>query len=188
MAIETPSYSSLKKEGKFELRDYEAHIVAMVELKAESLNQASNDGFQILAGYIFGNNTKKVDISMTAPVEVERLPGSEKIPMTAPVNVESVRENTYAISFAMPRKYDLPSLPRPNDKRVSLKQVPEHRAAVIRFSGFVNEKTFEKRSGELREWLAKEKLKARGGFITARYNPPWIPWFMRRNEIIVRVS
>lgn len=185
MSIETPSYKLLKKDGKFELRDYGAHIVAQVTVRAKSFNQAGNEGFRLLADFIFGNNTRKISIPMTAPVEQEK---SEKIAMTAPVNVEPAKEDSYTVSFVMPRKYTLATLPRPNNKEVILRKMPARKAAVLRFSGFTNEKTIERRVQELREWLAREKLKVRGNFIVARYNPPWVPWFLRRNEILAPVS
>ncbi len=167
------------------MRYYENHIVAQVVVRAKSFNQASNEGFGILADFIFGNNTKKVSIPMTAPVVQEK---SEKIAMTAPVNIEPVKGDSYLISFFMPSKYTLAALPRPNNKEVSLRKVPAHKVATLRFSGFVNEKVIKKRTQELRSWLAKENLTAHGDFTVARYNPPWIPWFLRRNEIMARVS
>ncbi|MEI7881439.1 MAG: heme-binding protein [bacterium] len=37
----------------------------------------------------------------------------------------------------------------------------------------------------MRDWMKANGLIAAGEPIWARYNPPFTPWFMRRNEILV---
>jgi ATP-dependent Zn protease len=187
MAIEIPKYKVLKKEGKCELRQYDAYITASVDIKGKDYDAATNQGFSAIADYIFGNNTKKDSISMTAPVLQETKAASEKIAMTAPV-VTTKNENVYKISFVMPSKYTLKTLPRPNNDEVILTEVPSFKAAVITFSGLVNEKTISRKTEELRKWIEREKLKTTGLIQTARYDPPWTLWFLRRNEIITEVD
>lgn len=186
MAIETPKYKVLKKEGNCELRQYDAYITASVEVGGKDYSAATNQGFGYIADYIFGNNTKKDSISMTAPVLQEAKPVSEKIAMTAPV-VTTKNEHVYKISFVMPSKYTLRTLPQPNNHKVVLTEVPSFRAAVLSFSGFVNEKTINKKTEELKNWIKEQKIKTTGLVQTARYNPPWTLWFLRRNEIIMQV-
>ncbi len=188
MAIETPKYKIVKKEGVFELRNYEGYIMAEVSIKSDSYNKASTDGFRIIADFIFGNNTKSKNISMTAPVVQEFIDSSEKIAMTAPVNISTESINTYNISFIMPSNYTLETLPKPNNEKVHIKKVKSFKAAIIRFSGFVNQTIILKKTLELEDWVKKQELESLGEINTARYNPPWTPWFLRRNEIILRIK
>jgi len=187
MAIEIPQYEVLKKEGKFELRRYKGYIKAEVGVTADSYNQATTDGFRIIADFIFGNNVKRQQISMTAPV-VQNVQSSEHIAMTAPVNVGIVKNKVYKISFIMPSKYNLSTLPVPNNKKVKIVRIGTFKAAVIRFSGFINERVLNARTGELEEWIRNNQLKSIGVQDIARYNPPWTPWFLRRNEIIIHLT
>jgi effector-binding domain-containing protein len=87
----------------------------------------------------------------------------------------------------MPHHYSLENLPTPNNKKIGFVKVPSHKAAVIRFSGFVNENTLKKKTDELQNWIKDQEMGIKGNFISARYDPPWIPWFLRRNEIMVSV-
>lgn len=186
MAIEKPKYTVLKKEGKFEIREYEDQILAEVEIQGE-WGTVLNRGFRILAGYIFGANKAKAKIAMTAPVTEQRGYQKEKIPMTAPVTASKVSEKRHKISFMMPSKYTMDTLPEPDSEEITFRKLGKHKAAVIRFSGYLREKLLEKKSEELKHWLNKEDLTATSEFISAQYNPPWIPGLFRRNEIIVHI-
>lgn len=187
MAIETPKYRVLKKEGKFELREYNSYITASVEIETKDYDQATNQGFGNIADYIFGNNTSKDSIPMTAPVLQESKPASEKIAMTAPV-VTIKDNNVFKISFVMPSKYTMKTLPQPNNPKVILTEVPSFKAATITFSGVVNEKTINTKTEELSNWIDEQKLKSTNVAQIARYNPPWTLWFLRRNEIIIKLA
>jgi hypothetical protein len=131
-------------------------------------------------------------IPMTAPVTSEKIPmtapvTSEKIPMTDPVTEEQTEERVYRISFAMPSKYSLETLPEPQDKRITFKVVNSRRTAAIRFSGRVHENLANKKIEELKTWLAKNGITPKSNFIVALYNPPYIPGILRRNEIVVDI-
>jgi len=187
MSIETPQYDILKKDGNFEIRKYQEYINASVEIESDYEN-ALGEGFRILADYIFGNNRAKTNIEMTAPV-TERAAGSKKIEMTAPVTSAKVGEGKrYLISFTMPAKYTLESLPEPTNKTIFIHKVEPHKAAVLKFSGYINEKSTLRKTQEMEAWLKKNSLQAKSGFIVAQYNPPWIPGPFRRNEIIADLS
>ena len=123
---------------------------------------------------------------MTAPVLQEDIPAFEKVAMTAPVST-SKKGNKYKISFVMPGKYSLETLPLPNNHKVVLTKISPFRAAVITFSGFVSENIINKKTQELKKWIKQENLDATGSVQVARYNPPWTPWFLRRNEIIISI-
>lgn len=181
--VERLGYKVLKKDGKIELREYPAHILAEVDVRDKDFKNAANSGFGPLADFIFGNNTSKSGISMTAPVEITR---SEKIAMTAPVKVQKSAK-VYTVSFVMPKRYTLESLPKPGNKEVRIKKVSGYNAAAIRFSGFFNEKKISKKADELAAWVKKEGLKPKGSIIVAGYDPPWVPFFLARNEVMVIV-
>jgi hypothetical protein len=182
---ETLGYDVLKQDGDVEVRQYDSYILAQVESFSD-LKDATYSGFMKLFNYISGNNTNRAKILMTIPVTEEQVSTSEKIPMTAPVTTER-SSNAYVVSFVMPSNYSMATLPEPKDKSITFKQVPAHRAAVIKFSGRMNEELAGKKVEELSNWLRKNHVEPRSNFIMAQFNPPWTPGFMRHNEVIVQI-
>jgi hypothetical protein len=186
MAIEEPQFTILEKTPPFELRAYAPMILAEVKVEG-NLDEASSQGFRLIAAYIVGQNQVSEKISMTTPVVVEGLtPKSEKIAMTSPVTVES-NAGQRTISFVMPSEYTLESLPKPLNPKVQLRQIPAVKRAVIGFTGFYNENKVTERTLELEEWMKTKNLLAASAPKFARYNPPWTLPFMRRNEIMIDV-
>jgi len=187
--IEEPSYSIVTKTDDYEIREYDSYIVAETTVDgAVDRAEAANKGFPIIAGYIFGDNTKKDKIAMTVPVNTEE-DDSEKIAMTAPVNTEAEEESgTYKISFVMPSKYTLETLPNPNDRRVRLIEIPEHKVAVKSFSWSNSETSFKKQEAELLSALERDGLETLGSVNVARYNTPWTIPFMLRNEVQIKIK
>lgn len=186
MAIEKPKYTVLKKDGKFEIREYEDQILADVEIEGD-WGTVLNKGFRILAGYIFGANKVKAKIAMTAPVTEQRGYQKEKIPMTAPVTASKVSGKKHRISFMMPSKYTMDTLPQPDSEEITFRKLEKHKAVAIRFSGYLREGLLKKKIEELKHWLETESIEPKSEFISAQYNPPWIPGLFRRNEIIVHI-
>jgi hypothetical protein len=183
MATEEPKYVIEKKSDQFEIRKYSSIIVA--ETKTNStFENAGNEAFRILAGYIFGNNQSKTKIAMTAPVSQQT--SSEKIAMTAPVTQEKSGE-TFLVQFTMPSSFTKDTLPLPNDPRVLIREIPERRFAVFRYSGTWSEERYLEKLKEFRSILKKENITTLGDPIFARYNPPFMPWFLRRNEIWIQL-
>lgn len=177
MAIEEPKFTLLEKEQSFELRAYEPKLIAEVSVDGD-LSEASRKGFNLIADFIFGNNTaqtgKSEKISMTAPVAVK---SSAKIAMTAPVGLQPSC-NGWRVYFVMPSQYTLQTLPKPNSSQVSIKQMPSQKFAIIRFSGLVGEEKMAEKALELNQWIAQKNLKALSEPELARYNPPWtLPFF-----------
>ena len=181
MAIEEPKYTVAKKDNDFEIRLYEPVIVAETVVDTSDFDEASNEGFRRLAGYIFGGNRVRQKIEMTAPVTTEQ---SQKVAMTAPVESEQLGRSM-RVAFTMPSEYTMESLPVPDDSRVTLRRMPARKFATIRFSGRWTEANFREHTDELITWIQKEKMKVTGAPIVARYNPPFIPSFLRRNEILI---
>ena len=186
MAIEEPQFTILEKTPPFELRTYAPMILAEVKVEG-NLDEASSQGFRLIAAYIFGQNQVSEKIAMTTPVVVEgQTPKSAKIAMTSPVTVES-KAGQWTISFVMPSEYTLESLPKPLNPKVQLRQIPAVKRAVIGFTGFYNENKVAERTLELEEWMKTKNLLAASAPKFARYNPPWTLPFMRRNEIMIDV-
>jgi len=184
--IEEPKFKILLSQENFELREYEPRIIAQTIVKGE-FSEAPNAGFRRLADYIFGNNTQQSEIAMTAPVS--QLKSSEKIAMTAPVSQEKSGDDSWIITFTMPRSYTMDKLPKPNNTAITLRQLPSAKFAVVRFSGLNSQTTVKEKTEALRNWMKLQSFKERGVEpIYARYNPPWTPWFWRRNEILIELE
>lgn len=184
MAIEEARYEVISKDGKFEIRDYASHVLAETVVEG-NLEDAGSKAFNRLFQYISGNNKTRETVAMTAPVSQQ--PAGEKIAMTAPVGQRRAGEN-WVVSFMMPGKYTLETLPEPNDPLVTLRQVPPRTMAAVRYSGFWSEKNYRRNEAELEQWVAAKRLVVVGEAIWARYNAPFTPWFMRRNEILLPVA
>jgi hypothetical protein len=184
MAVEEPPYTSILRDGAFEIRDYPALTVAEVTVPGDQ-NAAASRGFRILAGYIFGGNRGHRSIAMTAPVTLE--PRGETIAMTAPVT-QTRHEGAWVVRFTMPHTYSLATLPVPNDPRIRLSQTAPTRFAVLRFSGLVPPSAVERETTQLLRLMKSHHLTPAGPFSLAQYDPPWTLWFLRRNEVMAPVK
>ena len=177
---ETPKYTTIKKNGTYEIRYYEPYIVAKTKVSG-NYKDAQGKAFRILAGYIFGNNVSSEKISMTAPVKQSE---SQTISMTAPV-MQVKDGNEWEMTFMMPSKYNLNSLPIPNDKRVVLEKIDGKYMGVVTYSWYDSLEKNEKMAKSLSEWLMENKdFQIISGPIFAGYNPPWTIPFLRKNEIM----
>jgi hypothetical protein len=184
MAIQKPEYKLIIRERSFELREYRPYLSLQVTIKASDYNEAASRGFSPLANYIFGGNISKTKIAMTAPVSAQ--PKSERIAMTSPVTLSG--DGEYTVEFFIPRKYTLDTLPTPLDDRITFHAYPTRRMAVVRFSGRFNQENFEKNIHLLNEWIHKEGFNEKGEPIIAGYDPPFTPWFMKHNEVLIEVA
>jgi SOUL heme-binding protein len=184
---ENPQYRLITKENHIEVREYAPYIVATTTV-AGSFRESQNKAFRILANYIFGGNEKQEKIAMTAPViQSQGESKSEKIAMTAPV-VQAPTQDGWQMTFMMPSKYTLETLPVPKDSRVELRQVPSKTVAVIRFSGLWSEKKNNQKSNELKSWVEKQRTyQIVSEPMFAGYDPPWTIPFLRRNEMMIEV-
>lgn len=183
MAIEIPEYRVVEQDGSFELRAYSSYLIAETEVEAGFMN-AGNIAFGRLFRYISGANTAQAEIAMTAPVEQSSQ--GEKIAMTAPVE-QAKADGVYRVGFVVPRKYNRETVPKPTDPRVSIREVPARTVAVWRYSGRWTEENFREHEKDLRRAVQARGLQAVAGdsAIIARYDAPFIPWFMRRNEVLI---
>ena len=183
-AIEEPKFVIAQQlPDGVEVRDYAPYIVAEVLVPGPA-SEAGSQGFKILAGYIFGKNKGDRKISMTAPVTQTAV--AQKIEMTAPVT-QTATEGGYLVQFVMPAEFTLETLPEPADAKVHLRVMPGARFAVVRYLGFWSKNNYETHLETLRRTLQAAGLKTAGEPVYSRYDPPWTPWFMRRNEIWLRL-
>ncbi len=176
-------YTVLEEDGSFELRQYNKYIVAEVEVEGE-LKEAGNTAFRPLFNYISGDN--KMAVKIDSGEEVQQTE-SKKIAMTAPVNQEKMG-NKWRVSFVMPEEYKLKDLPKPNNSRVVLREVPKKQMYAIRYSGGWSESNYKDHKEKLENYIDSKNYQRIGEAIWARYNPPMTPSFMRRNEVLYEVK
>jgi hypothetical protein len=186
MAIETPKFQVLKHYDDFETREYPGYLVAETEVEGEQ-TEVGNEAFSRLGGYIFGKNKGEKKIAMTAPVAQQAEEGA-KIEMTAPVAQSRTGPRSFKVQFMMPAGFTLETLPEPKDPRVHLKALPPRRFAVIHYSGTWSQKNYDDHLAQLRQAMKREGLSPQGPPVWARYDPPFKPWFLRTNEILVPVE
>lgn len=163
MALEEPTYEVLLTVGDVEFRRYDPYVLAEVTVDGASKDRRA---FEILAGYIFGDNDDGKKMNMTAPVET--------------------RGSDYA--FVMESKYSRETLPQPNDERIRIFERGERVVAALGFSGRWSQRNIREHEQELLDALAAMDVETMGAPELARYNSPFTPWFLRRNEIIIPVS
>lgn len=166
--IETYPYEVIKAYKNFEVRRYEASLFTSVKLPTNEYEQASSNGFSILAGYIFGGNDK-----------------NEKIAMTSPVTMSL--EDTMTMMFMVPKNLDKDKLPTPNQKSIEFVEVPSKKMAAIRFGGWTSTEKIERYKAKLIAELEQEGISYNNKFYYFGYNPPY-ELTNRRNEVIVELD
>ena len=171
MAIETPRYQTVVKEGKYEIRIYDPMIIAKTFVES-NYSDAASVGFRRIANYIFGGNKEQMDIAMTAPV-ILNTPSSK---------------NSYDILFVMPRKHSLDDLPLPNYDNVILQRKELGRTAVVSFGGWATENRAIYYKNKLEEFINKNDYEILTDYMVAQYNSPWTLPPFRKNEIIVSIK
>jgi hypothetical protein len=185
-AIEEPAFTVVRELGEadLELREYAPYVVAEVVVPGPA-ESAGSRAFPLLAGYIFGRNKGERKMAMTAPVTQTAAP--MKMAMTAPVT-QTAGEGGYVVQFVLPREVTIDRAPEPLDARVKVREVPAARWATVRFSGFWSQENYERHLARLREAVAAAGLQVEGEPMWSRYDAPWKPWFLRRNEIWLAVK
>ena len=183
-ATEEPNHTIIIEDGSFELRQYAPMILAEVEVTGD-MRRAGNSGFAPLADYIFGNNTARQKIDMTAPVTRQ---ASQKIAMTAPVTRVSNPDDTWTVAFVMPAEWTMETLPVPNNEDVTLREEPARLMATVRFSGRASQVDFHAKEDRHVEWISSRGYQLAGPQRYAGYNAPMTPGPFGRNEVMVPVT
>lgn len=162
MAIETPDYQVVAQDGKFGVRDYPPMTVART---------AMGDGdFMRLFRYISGGNAAEQKIAMTAPVLVQH-GGADQ-----------------GMSFVVPRSVAAGTVPAPKAAEVAVDKMPAARFAVFTYSGRRTRANEDGALAKLRAWAERKGLQTGGEPIFAYFDPPWTLPFLRRNEVMLRVT
>jgi len=187
-AVEEPAYTIVRSYPTFEIRQYAAYTVAEVVMPPPA-DDAGNRAFPILAGYIFGKNKGERKLAMTAPVTQVPVPAPvpAKLDMTAPVT-QSTGPDGILVQFVLPREINMENAPLPLDPRIRLREVPPTQVAVLRYSGFWSQANYDQHLAELQAALRAAKISWTGEPVLSRYNSPMTPWFMRRNEIWLKLD
>jgi hypothetical protein len=183
-AIEEPEYKVVRQLADVEVRQYAAYTVAEVVVPGPS-DDAGNQAFPILAGYIFGKNKGEKKFAMTAPVTQAAAP--VKLEMTAPVT-QAAAPGGFLVQFVLSKGVTVASAPEPLDARVQLREVPPTQVAVIRYSGFWSDANYNDHLATLQTALRAADLEWTGEPVYSRYYAPVTPWFMRRHEIWLRLK
>ena len=160
---ESAPYEVLLTDGKFEVRNYPALVVAEAPM-----DEGMDGGFRRLFNYISGKNDSGQKIAMTTPVFVED------------------RERRRVMSFVMPASFKIESLPKASDASVVVTEIPGGVFAVLRFSGSRSRGTEQSALEKLQKEMAARDLPVQSGPVYAYFDPPWIPSFLRRNEVMIR--
>jgi DNA gyrase inhibitor GyrI len=184
MAIDEPSFRVIESAPPVEIREYAPYVVAETRV-AGGFRDVGNEGFRRLFAYISGENRGTAKIAMTAPVTQQA--ASEKIAMTAPVT-QQADGDVYRIAFVLPSQYTLESAPVPTNPDVRLVQVPARRVVAVRYSGLWSAENYQEALGQLTAFAQQRGLQLTGEPVYARYDPPFMPWFLRRNEILVEIA
>lgn len=164
---ETYPYKVLKKYDNFEVRTYEARLFTSVKLSSDSYKAASNRGFSILAGYIFGGNEQKEKIAMTTPVAMSL-------------------EDSMTMMFMVPKKYNKETLPQPDRTEIEFREEPAKTVAAIRFGGWASDERIAEHKAKLTAALVAEGIEPTNQFYFLGYNAPF-EILNRRNEVIVEL-
>jgi hypothetical protein len=181
--VEEPKFTLVEQSGAFELRDYPPLLVAEATVKGER-TIAINQGFRVIADYIFGNNIAAEKVAMTAPVTQQ---ASEAVAMTAPVTQQAAGDS-WTVRFIMPSQYTMETLPKPKSTAVTLKQIEGQRVLAIRFSGAADDQMLKEKTALLSAEIGERGLSPLADATYAFYDPPWTLGFLRRNEVMIAVG
>lgn len=163
---ETQPYRIIKTEKEFEIRLYPPATIATISMDVKTYKELSNSGFRKLAGFIFGGNQEKKNISMTSPVHMD------------------INEGKSSMSFVMPANYDKDNLPKPNDSSIIIATTAQEYVAAIEFGGYANDQEIKMYTSKLESALKANGIEYFGNFRFLGYNAPYQFWG-RKNEIIV---
>jgi hypothetical protein len=173
MSLDEPEFEVIEQTDAFELRAYKPFVVAETRVDGD-FDEVGSRAFRSLVSYIQGDNQGGRNLPMTAPVNQQRVGGDSEV--------------TWLFQFVMPKEYVLQMLPQPMDEGVTLRQIPARLVAARRYSGGWGEQKYRYNEQALLEALQREGLVPVGTPIFARYNAPFVPWFLRRNEVLVDVE
>jgi hypothetical protein len=182
-AFGQPDFTVESESGPFQIRSYPALTIAAVQ-ESGSRSSAVSRGFRTLAHYIFGHNSQRREFAMTAPV-LQKPPTRQELRQSGSAAGSST---DWEIQFILPAGTAPRDLPLAEDQRIEFRQAAAARFAVVRFSGFWSDANFAAHTARLMTFLKERQLIPRGPAVYAYYDPPWTPWFWRRNEVQIQIA
>lgn len=181
---EVPNYKVVHTEGAYEIREYETYLIAETTVEGD-YDEATNEGFRRLAGYIFGKNIARSQVR--EGLQAKKV-SSEKMAMTAPVEMVKSQDSSWIISFVMPSEYNMETLPVPKDPRISIREIKNRKTAVYKAGGFHSETKMENHAELLKKWLEQQNVGEPSQSSIMVYDPPWTIPFLRRTEISLELN
>ena len=173
---ERPSFEVILQKENLAIRDYASVMVVEMQVTA-SRQDAAGDAFRSLFNYISGNNEDNLEIPMTSPV--------------AQTQVSKALDNgdgKWAIRFFIPRKTVDDGAPLPKEDNVTLVRLKAQRFASISFKGSQSDKKIRDNTAKLEAFISENNYTISGSPVFAFYDPPFIPWFLRDNEILLPIE
>lgn len=170
---EKAQYKIESLDGDFEVRQYAPRVHAETVLNAAPWKQSLNEGFDRLAKYIFGGNSRQLKIAMTAPVMV---------------TVGATDRATRTVAFKIPDSEPFETLPTPEDRQITLRRIPARRVAALRYNGRYGQEMPAQKRQELLTYVRAAGLLPIGEVTFAGYDAPWTLPLLRRNEVQVELS
>ena len=189
--LDSPSYSVLKDLGgdNGEIRAYKGYSIcstsasASTSASSESSTSASSEkgfgdalssgrNFNVLAGYLFGDNASEEPMSMTTPV---------------------IMDSDNKMSFVLPRGKTASTAPKPKagtaGSSVEVSDVAPGVFAARSFTGIATAAEVATQRALLEDSLLFEGIAFDNlSLQVLQYNPPYtLPW-VRRNEVLLRVT
>ena len=184
-ATEEPAFKVIEKIDSVEIREISEYWIVEIEIEG-SQEEAGNKAFRTLLKYISGENTGSEKIEMTAPVNQQSKQTGEKIEMTAPVNQTQSEEGKFLVSFVLPERFNSRVPPQPKDDRLKLRKIEKSIRAVQEYSGTWSIDNFNENKKILLDTLSRQdRWEISGAVQWSRYDAPFMPWFLRRNEVQV---
>jgi len=181
-----PEFKVVLQDNEFSVREYESYMLVSREVEGPA-DDAPNRAFRDLFRYISGDNLGQKEISMTAPV-LQREARGLQISMTVPVVQKPLLDNRQVVSFVLPKEFHRGNSPQPTNSKLTLTEVPVRKVAVLRYTGSSRYSRYQREQARLEAWVSQKGFRTLGSPERAQYNPPWTPWFLRRNEVMIPVG
>ena len=158
-------YKVIGNVDNVEIRDYNS----LLYVSYVPMNKSDrSNSFRKVADFIFGNNSRNENISMTSPVVMKTY-------------------NNYEMAFIMPSIYTIDNLPSVNSNDLNVYEEKGGVKAVISYPGFSSNEKEERFINKLKEKLDAHNIDYKSDFEVLVYNPPY-QMFNRRNEISVSIN
>ncbi|MEC8210614.1 MAG: heme-binding protein [Pseudomonadota bacterium] len=174
--IEQPNYKVILEKGIFAIRDY-TFVMAVETEVFSSRREAAGDAFPRLFRYISGENEDNLEISMTSPVT-----------QTLANQNDDDSAERWIVRFFIPKNMAEENIPLPSEKGVTVSKLKAQRFASVSFRGSQSDKKIEENKAKLKAFITQNGYEVSGRPIYAFYDPPFIPWFLRDNEILLPVK